>query len=140
GGWGARSPSRCCLTATSMRLPPIGTSVSPPAAAGPPPRPMRPLAVSQIGLAEHVTRYQVVTLPANTPHEHIIDPRMSARNGAAVAAASDSWRGSFCPLGEAASPEVAPPTVSGTAKSVACLLRPLHRAAGAIRDHGTCPW
>jgi hypothetical protein len=45
----------------------------PPAVASSPPRPMRPLAPSQIGLAEHVTRHHVVTLPAGTPLEHVVD-------------------------------------------------------------------
>jgi hypothetical protein len=35
---------------------------------------MRPLAPSQIGLAEHLTRRHVVTLPPNTPFEQVFDP------------------------------------------------------------------
>jgi hypothetical protein len=39
-----------------------------------PPRPMRPLAVSQIGLAEHLVRHHVVTVPLGVPRENLIDP------------------------------------------------------------------
>jgi hypothetical protein len=64
------------VAATKPSVPPPATNgAQPPAdAAAPPPRPFRPLAVSQIQLAEYATRHHVVTLSLTQEFEDTLNP------------------------------------------------------------------
>ncbi len=63
-------------TTAKSSLPPAPPPVAlgPPDASPPAPRPLRPLAPSQIQLAEYATRHHVVTLPIGTSFEDTLDP------------------------------------------------------------------